>query len=193
MTSHSLCNTHVWWLLFTVHVFYRILKCGVTVDDWFLLLFRVFWCCCRTFPQSTGEMRRWASSWQKRTDWSTCLQMHPATTGDRPETVSQQNRNLHWTGTRWTSGAASGPDISWCVWGNLEGPSRLKVESVTLYFILWHMKVQYLQTSNCTHTHARTWTLWSVNGPTSVWAHPETSAHVVFYSQGEILPQIYWR
>lgn len=114
----------MWWLL-----------CGVTVDELFLLLFRDFWCCCRTFPQSTGEMRRWASSWLKRTDWSTCLQMHPATTGDRPETVSQQNQNLHWTGTRWTSGAASGPDISWCVWGNLKGSSRLKVESVWKYSI----------------------------------------------------------
>lgn len=54
-----------------------------------LLLSRAFLCYCRTFLQSTGVTRRWVSSWLKLTDWSTCLQMHRATTRDRPKAASQ--------------------------------------------------------------------------------------------------------
>lgn len=85
-----------------------------------LLLFRAFLCYCRTFLQSTGVTRRWVSSWLKLTDWSTCLQMHPATTRDRPKAASQETQYLYSAVTEWSHSIWDAQDINCCIWGDLD-------------------------------------------------------------------------
>lgn len=86
----------------------------------FLSLFRAFLCYCRTFLQSTGVTRRWVSSWLKLTDWSTCLQTHPATTRDRPRAAHSKHSSCE-TVSEWIHSIRNAPDMNFCIWANLKG------------------------------------------------------------------------